>query len=669
MTSDQHRYQDWLDKALSALRTSPGPSQPAMVSFTYNGRPSEMLLASWSLTENRLPSQPGKDTIRITRTDPASGLSLRVEITRYTDFPVVEWNAHFHNTSDRTAPILESIQSLDLRLPIEQEMVLHYNRGDDCTPESYAPLHAAIGPMTDLTVAPEGGRPTNKAMPYFNVEYAQSSHGVIACIGWPGQWAAHFKTEGRDLRVRGGQELTHFSLQPAEEVRTPLSVLLFYEGSRVQGQNLWRRWMLAHNTPRAASGQPHAPMIPMCIGPWQEQGQKDNMDYLAAHGARYDAWWVDAGWYPCESSAVPAGEGPVSSSEWTHVGTWEPDPNLLPRGFKPISDYAHQHGMKLIVWFEPERVWEGTWLDREHPEWLLRAPEGQTNAWYLHNRLLDLGNSEARAWLIEHVDGMLSEQGIDWYRQDFNIDPLIFWRAHDTPDRQGITEIRHVEGYLAFWDELHRRHPGLLIDSCASGGRRNDLETLRRAVPLLRSDYQSFQGDSSYATGNQGHTYGLSAWYPYQGQGVYFSADHFVYCARSYMCASIAIALGVPRELVDWNLYDHTLDEFRKAQPYYFGDFYPLTPYSLDDHDWMAWQYHRPDLGDGMVQVFRHALSPLASDRLKLCGLERDAKYRVIDFDQDDAGEYHGTELMGEGLPITFEAAPQALIYTYTRIS
>jgi alpha-galactosidase len=43
--------------------------------------------------------------------------------------------------------------------------------------------------------------------------------------------------------------------------------------------------------------------------------------------------------------------------------------------------------------------------------------------------------------------------------------------------------------FLEHLDELRRRHPNMLIDSCASGGRRNDLETLRRAVPLLRSDY------------------------------------------------------------------------------------------------------------------------------------------------------------------------------------
>ena len=54
-------------------------------------------------------------------------------------------------------------------------------------------------------------------------------------------------------------------------------------------------------------------------------------------------------------------------------------------------------------------------------------------------------------------------------------------KARD-PDRQGITENLYVQGHLAFWDEFRRRNPYLRIDSCASGGRRNDLETIRRAV-------------------------------------------------------------------------------------------------------------------------------------------------------------------------------------------
>jgi hypothetical protein len=103
-------------------------------------------------------------------------------------------------------------------------------------------------------------------------------------------------------------------------------------------------------------------------------------------------------------------------------------------------------------------------------------------------KLLNLGNPAARQWLTDHIDRTLTEQGIDLYRQDHNIAPLDLWRKNDAADRQGVTENFCVQGYLAFWDALRQRHPGMLIDSCASGGRRNDLETLRRAVPLLQSD-------------------------------------------------------------------------------------------------------------------------------------------------------------------------------------
>ena len=119
-------------------------------------------------------------------------------------------------------------------------------------------------------------------------------------------------------------------------------------------------------------------------------------------------------------------------------------------------------------------------VTKNHPEWVHGGAAGG---------LLKMDEPEVVRWITDHVDKMITEQGIDLYRQDFNIDPLRFWQQNDAEDRQGITENHHVTAYLAYWDELRRRHADMLIDSCASGGRRNDLETLRRAVPLLRSDY------------------------------------------------------------------------------------------------------------------------------------------------------------------------------------
>ena len=70
------------------------------------------------------------------------------------------------------------------------------------------------------------------------------------------------------------------------------------------------------------------------------------------------------------------------------------------------------------------------------------------------------------------------------------MDPRPFWDAADAPDRVGISEIKHITGLYAMWDALIARHPGLLIDNCSSGGRRIDLETISRSMPLWRSDLQ-----------------------------------------------------------------------------------------------------------------------------------------------------------------------------------
>ena len=225
---------------------------------------------------------------------------------------------------------------------------------------------------------------------------------------------------------------------------------------------------------------------------------------------------------------------------------------------------------------------EGSKLYREHPEWLLQQAKPA------RNRLLDLGNPEARNWLIEHVSALIRRDGIDVYRQDFNFTPLAYWRTHDAPDRQGISEIRHITGYLAFFDELLKRFPGLMIDTCASGGRRIDLESLRRSVPLWRSDHP-YEPVSM-----QAQTYGLSFWVPYHGTGI---NSVIPYEFRSQMTPAISLGLGVETMEASSKELARLFDSWREAAKFYNGDFYPLTSWSLDNTQWMAWQFHDADAG------------------------------------------------------------------------
>ena len=509
----------------------------------------------------------------------------------------------------------------------------------------YQPLATELLPKSEKRIGAAGGRPTNSDMAYFSLEVPTGS-GVIAAVGWPGQWSSLWARDADvGLRVHAGQELTHLRLYPGEEIRTPLIVLQFWTKDWIRAQNTWRRWMLAHNVPRPGGRLPEPELFGCSSHLYgemveaNEANQKMCIDRYLAEGIKIGHWWMDAGWYP------------VGTVGWPKTGTWEVDTKRFPRGLRAISDYAHSKEIKTIVWFEPERVHADTWLTKNHPEWILGGVSGG---------LLNLGIPQARQWLTDHVDKLLTEQGIDLYRQDFNLDPLGHWRGVDLPERQGITEIRHVEGYLAYWDELLKRHPAMFIDTCASGGRRNDLETLRRAIPLWRTDYRC------EPVGTQCCTYGISLWIPLSGTG---AADADAYTFRSNMVPFTNCLFDVRSKTLDYNLLRRLTVQWREIADGYFGDFYPLTEYSTTRDSWMAWQFDRPENGEGFVQAFRRDKCIFEVGRLRLHGLDTGAQYEVRDLDSDKPQRLSGRELTAKGLLVTIPDQPGAVVIRYRRLA
>ena len=632
------------------LREGAGPApltaEPPFA-FQYDGRPVRELLGGWNPTRSERSLDGGRTEFTTRYRDPATGLEVRCVAVTYRDFPTVEWTVHLTNTGTADTPVIADLLALDATWTRSgaREFLLHHHKGTFVRPDDYEPLTTVLAPNQPVRFAPPGGRPCGHVFPYFNLETA-ADEGVIVVVGWPGQWAATFARDAANgLRLTAGQEQTRLRLHPGESIRTPLMVLQFWRGDWLRAQNVWRRWMWTHNVPRI-DGKPPTPLLTPCSSHQfaemikaDEASQRLFIDRYLEERLRPDYWWMDAGWY-------------VNQSGWPNTGTWLVDSNRFPRGLRAIADHAHAQGVKTIVWFEPERVTPGTQL-YEHADWLLGRDGEQ--------KLLNLGHPAARAWLTEHVDRLLTEQGIDLYRQDYNVDPLGYWRGADSPDRQGITENHYITGYLAYWDDLRRRHPAMLIDSCASGGHRNDLETMRRSLPFLRSD-SIFD-----PVGNQGHTYGLSFWLPYHGTGT---------PPRQFDLYELRSHLACPHDIPCWDVRDRGLDydrlrrvvhEWRGYAGCYFGDFYPLTPYSLAAEAWMAWQFHLPDSGRGLVQAFRRPASVYESARFKLRDLDRGARYLVRDLDRPAPEEMDGATLMDTGLLVTAPAAPCAVVIQYER--
>lgn len=625
--------------------SDPGASGPMAFSFNYAYRlPLKGKFAGQISSAESIGSWQARreGPATISYTEPRTKLKVLCDYVVYDDFPVMEWTIRFRNEGSEDSPMLSDIMAIDQAFftPGDVEFTLHGNKGDNCTADSYAPFEEVLKKGAVKQIANSGGRPTQSALPYFNISWPGG--GLIYALSWAGQWTTSLENQGAaGLRIRGGQEHTHFVLHPGEEVRGPKIVLLFYEGDRMRAQNLWRTWMLAHNTPKPGGQLPPSPQLAACSSHQfgemihaDTASQKFFIDQYLARGMKLDYWWMDAGWY-------------WNTEGWPQTGTWEVDTKRFPGGLRPISDHAHAKGVNIITWFEPERVAPGTWLANEHPEWISGGDKGG---------LLDLGNTAARSWLSGHVNEMLDSEGIDLYRQDFNMDPLDAWRANEPEDRQGIREIRHVEGYFAYWDALREKHPKMLIDSCASGGRRNDLETLRRAVPLLRSDY------IMEPTGNQAQTWALASWFPYYGTG---TSKTSAYEILSVLCPHFTACWDMRDDKLDYAALSGLVAKWKAFAPFYMGDYYPLSPYTLAKEDWIAWQFHDDEKDAGMVQAFRREESDSTNATYRLQGLRREAVYILDDLNTAPMAEATGQSLMDSGLNFTIAAKPGATVVTY----
>ena len=632
-TEEKKQLESWTDSHLST-------EGPPPFSFTYGGVSSANLLKTWESAKETTHADDVKTAGQLTYRDSESGLVVQCEWEIFSDFPAVEWVVKFRNEGAEDSPILEDVQALDTVFTRrgEGEFVLHRALGSSASRDDFAPISDVLHPNTKIELAPVGGRSSNtRALPFFNIQ--APGDGVMLGIGWSGQWSASFlRDDAESLRLRAGVELTHLKLHSGEEIRTPRILLLFWEGEdRMRGHNLLRRFILAHHTPQE-NGKPVTTPFSASGSPLNESTETNQIAFTQRYhelGLGVEYWWLDAGWF---DGGWPSG-----------VGNWTIRKDHFPNGLKPLSDAAKNAEMKFLLWFEPERVYQGSWLDTEHPDWVLKLPDNP-------NGLLNLGNLEARHWLTDHISGMITEQGISVYRQDFNMDPLPHWRAADAPNRQGMTEIRHIEGLYAFWDELLNRHAGLIIDNCASGGRRIDLETASRSVPLWRTDYDYFEPN-----GYQCHTYGLHFYLPCSGTG---SNNPNSYESRSAMNSGFVLGWDVHSPNFPAEIARETASEYKRIRPFFYGDYYPLTSYSTTYDVWMAFQFHREDLKQGIILAFRRPCCPYLSARLRLSSLDPKSRYK-LKFEDSGNVETVSGKALGDGIEVTIDDAPGSLLITY----
>lgn len=615
--------------------------------FAYDlrvdGRRLQKHPADWTATVGEESAEgavrPGGKTTEITLRHRKSGLVATVEATIYEAYATCEWTVFLKNEGDAPSPEIRDFRAADCTLPLGWSDV-YFSKGSDPAADDFELQRSAVTP-TPMVFNANGGR-SESFLPYWNLCGRES--GAVLAVGWTGQWKTTLQQTASGVRVRAGQEFFKAPLLPGEQVRTPLATLTFYAGGNpLKGFNTFRAWEVdCVCPPQVQPGMGY--VIANEFSTLTTEELIDEVNKVPAEVMEaVDYFWMDAGWY--------------TYNEGWHdgVGNWTPDPDRFPQGLKPLADAMHARGADFLLWYEPERVREGTILynvGQAHPGWIVQ--QGDDLLW-------NLAEDGACDYLSDYISASLQENGVTRYRQDFNFTPLTYWQQADEAlydGRTGICENHYVTNLYRYLDALQAAVPGLVIDNCASGGKRLDIEMTRRSIPLWRSDYNCGSADGSIKPdvleATQAMTYGLSFWVPYSGTNRYF---HSVYASRSAILTHSSVYAPDPAEFV----------KYKDVQAMMTQQYYPLAAGRLRTDAWLGMQFGTAQAGAALL--YRRAEERSGVYQLRLNGLAPDTVYRLTDPDDPSfAPELTGSALMTQGVAVTAAEAPCAKVIHYTAI-
>jgi alpha-galactosidase len=241
--------------------------------------------------------------------------------------------------------------------------------------------------------------------------------------------------------------------------------------------------------------------------------------------------------------------------------------------------------------------------------------------------LIDLSRPEGRDYLLATMERMVDAHGAGWIWYDFNTDPRpFFFNAHEEPERRGLLELHYYQGMDDVMSEFVRRHPDVWVEMCASGGRMINLGVMRYSHSFWITDYTGADPDIA---GDIRSGANLMMPAVYVHQSLYMPQE----CMESDQPIPAHCALahfgglyGFSQNVLNWpepsrDVLTRMADVYKNVRHLLAGDYYRLLPQAESRDAWEAWQFHRPDTGEGLVVVLRLSGSMQEQGCLDLRGM------------------------------------------------
>lgn len=412
--------------------------------------------------------------VELTFADPASHTAVTYTL-RVAPSGLVAVRASIENTG---SAVLVDVTALRLVLPVPgraRELLDHTGRWSG----ERRPQRRAMADGTWLR-ATHRGRPGHDA-PYLTIagtpgfDFGDGEVWAVH-VGWSGN-QEHIVERlpegvGTAAAMIGGGEL----LEPGE--------IRLAQGERYESPFVYFAHSLAgvdgvsarfHEEVRSGAAYPEGPR-PLVLNTWEAVYFHHDFDTLAALARRaaeigVERFVLDDGWFLGRRN------------DRAGLGDWFVDETVWPGGLGRLSDLVHSLGMEFGLWFEPEMVNLDSDVARAHPEWVL-GDDAQLAFEWRHQHVLDLSHPDAWAYLRERIDAVVTAAGVDFIKWDHNRD------LHAATDRRTGAAAVHAQTLAVYrlMSALREAHPGLEIESCASGGGRIDLGMMSHAQRVWASD-------------------------------------------------------------------------------------------------------------------------------------------------------------------------------------
>lgn len=381
-----------------------------------------------------------------------------------------------------------------------------------------------------------------------------------------GQWHIEYDTEpGKRLAIAlsGPTEQEHgwwINLKPGDSFQTVPAAVGVVEGETddaVAALTRYRRCIRRKNADNEKLFVVFNDYMNCLMGDPTEDKDKKIIEKAAEIGC--EIFCLDCGWYD-------------KGYWWDNVGEWIESKDRFPNGLRSLCNYARSKGMVMGLWLEIEVMGTACKLASELPDDWFICRHGKRHI--DHKRyLLDFRNKEVRQYCMKVVDRLIQEYGVGYFKIDYNV-TMGHGSDIDTDSDAGAI-LGHYRALYAWYEEIFRKYPDLVIENCGSGAMRMDYGMLKILSLQSTSDqtdyiYNSYIGTSvaSACTPEQ-----AGMWvYPYEDD-----TEHIIYnmvnglLLRPYMSGMVwklsQNGLALMKEGV--STYKSIRNDIKKATPFF----------------------------------------------------------------------------------------------------